>query len=127
MRVYRLRGAYDPDVVEACLRALDAQEFPSPVEAGDATEEGIRVVRLELVERRGAALRALVRVSYKLSGRRVWSDLYQLELAPHAGELEAVVRRISGVGRTDPDFLVDALMRSLTKLARQTGEALTSR
>lgn len=56
-------------------------------------------------------LDALIRVSHKPMGRRVWSDLYRFEFQQIGDEIVVVAQRISGIGRTDPDFIIDSLLK----------------
>jgi hypothetical protein len=78
-------------------------------------EEGVRVVKLERLEFGTSSARALVRVSYKAKGLKMWSDLYDFEFTVTAGGVVVTVRRVSGLGRTDPEFIVGEITRLLTQ------------
>lgn len=80
-------------------------------------EGGARVIRVERLRNAPGLLEALVRVSYKARKRRAWSDLYRFEFQQAGSEVTVVAHHVSGMGRTDPDFLVDLLLR---RLALQT-------
>ena len=115
MRVYKLKVPSSLDAVETALKALDSRSFTGPLDAGCNLEEGIRIVKLERLERITGSVKALIRVLYKVEKRKLWSDLYDFKFAINAGELEVFVRRISGLGRTDPDFVVSELTRVLAR------------
>lgn len=115
MRVYRLKTPSSLDAVEHALRTLDSRAFPGPLDAGCTTEEGVRIVKLERLERSASSIEALIKISYKTGKRKLWSDLYVFKFVAVAGELEVAARRVSGLGRTDPDFIIDLLARTLAQ------------
>jgi len=115
VRVYRLKLARDLRSIEAALRALDSREIRGPLDSGRDVEEGVRVVKLERLEFGTSSARALVRVSYKAKGLKMWSDLYDFEFTVTAGGVVVTVRRVSGLGRTDPEFIVGEIARLLTQ------------
>jgi hypothetical protein len=115
VRVYQLQAPSSLDAVEAALKALDARSFTGPLDAGCGLEEGVRIVKIERLERNAGSVGALIRVLYKVEKRKLWSDLYDFKFTVNAGELEVSVRRVSGLGRTDPDFIVNELARVLAR------------
>ncbi|MEM0344514.1 MAG: hypothetical protein QXP94_00610 [Thermofilaceae archaeon] len=106
MRFYKLINPGGLQAVKAALEALD-----SWVQAD--SEGGVRVVKIERIRTTPGMLEALVRISYKARSRRAWSDLFMLEAQQVGLEVFLEVHRISGIGRTDPDFLVDSLAKRL--------------
>lgn len=92
--------------MKEALEALDSWIHVDP-------EGGVRVLKIERIRAAPGILEALVRISYKARPRRAWSDLFMLELQQAGAELTLVVHRVSGLGRTDPDFLVDCLAKRL--------------
>ncbi len=90
--------------MESALRALDSELHPDP-------DGVVRVLRVERVRVVPGLVEALIRVSYKLPGKRAWSDLYRFEFQEAGGEVIGVAHRISGIGRVDPDFIVDRLLK----------------
>lgn len=109
MRKYSLSLPCSVSELRKALLELDSRRYPLSTEA-----EGARLLKVEYVEESGDRLNALVRVIYRLQGRKCWSDLYNLAIEP-SGELSVLiaVKRISGIGRTDPDFLITELVRRL--------------
>lgn len=106
MRCYKLSTPGGLQAVKEALEALDSWIHAD-------SEGGVRVVKIERIRTAPGILEALVRISYKSSIRRTWSDLFMLELQQAGSELILVIQRISGMGRTDPDFLVDCLSKRL--------------
>jgi|GEM_PF-1246322 len=115
VRVYKLKAPPSLDAIEAALKALDSRSFTGPLDAGCGLEEGVRIVKLERLERNACSVGALIRVLYKVEKRKLWSDLYDFKFSTNAGELEVFVKRVSGLGRTDPDFVVGELTRVLAR------------
>ncbi len=115
VRTYKLGFARDLSSIEAALRALDSRGLWGPLDSERSAEECLRVVKLERLKAGTASLEALIRVSYRVKGRKLWSDLYDLRIAVAADGAVVIVKRISGLGRTDPDFIVGELARLLAQ------------
>lgn len=117
--VRRYAISIGPCTLRLLTKALESlnMEVESPVEVSTGVVDGVKTIRVELVKSRKSCIEALVRVSYRVGGgSKCWSDLYLLALSPEGNVLKVDVRRISGVGRTDPDSIVDSLARAITLL-----------
>jgi len=104
VRLYTFRVAGGLPALERALSTLGSL-------SRSFQDGSIRTVRLEHVKVGSAHLEALVRVSCKIGGQRLWSDLYRLVFREQGSAVVAAVHHISGVGRTDPDFLIDLLLK----------------
>jgi len=113
-----LEFACSPSSLREALRALDSRELWGPLDSERAIEEGFRVVKLERLEVGASSVEALVRVSYKAKGRKLWSDLYDFRFTVTADGVVVTVKRVSGLGRTDPDFIVSEVARLLAQQGR---------
>ena len=104
MRVYTINVSGGLHALKEALKGLDAWTY------SDA-EGCINVIRVERVKALPGHLDALIKVTHRPVGRRMWSDLYRFEFQQVGAEIVVVAQRISGMGRTDPDFIIDALLK----------------
>ncbi|MCD6357624.1 MAG: hypothetical protein J7L75_03495 [Thermoproteales archaeon] len=117
MRVYSLNVAPRPQLLIKALEKLDSLTLSGPVEVGDEVMNGVRRLCIDYVKRREASVEALIRISYAVEAGKCWSDVYLFTLSPRGSTVVVLVKRISGMGRTDPDFVIDELLRVLASEA----------
>ncbi|MCS7105508.1 MAG: hypothetical protein NZ954_08135 [Thermofilaceae archaeon] len=111
MRTYTLNVICDPEVIKEALLALNLREYSVPLGQNSGEDRATRVLTVEHTSTASSLVKALVKISYRVQGRKYWSDLYWIEIKSENNCMIATVRRISGVGRTDPDFIIDELLK----------------
>lgn len=111
MRIYTLNVACDLEVIKEALLALNSREYSVPIGQSSGEDQATRVLLVERVSITSGSALALVKISYRVQGRKYWSDLYWIEIKSENNCMIATVRRISGVGRTDPDFIINELLK----------------
>jgi len=117
MRIYSLNMTPHPQLLIKALEKLDSLALRGPVEVGGEVVEGTRELRVDYVKRWETSIEALIRISYAVRAGKCWSDVYLFRLTPRGSEVIILVKRISGMGRTDPDFVIDELLRVLASEA----------
>lgn len=114
MRIYSLNIAPRLKSLVRALEKLDSLSLKGPLEAGGRVVEGTRRLHVDYVRVRRSSVEALIRVSYDVGAGKCWSDVYLFSVTPWDNKVVILVRRVSGIGRTDPDFMVEELLRALT-------------
>jgi len=110
--VLNIKRADSQRVAEA-LKSLDGHSSSILIDTSRGFQRGERRLSVEKLMVEAGHVEALIRVSYILSNAKCWSDVYRLDALPHAETLLIVVKRLSGMGRTDPDLIIDLIARFL--------------
>lgn len=114
MRCYFLSSSWSFAAISEALRSLDSKYLNALLEG----DEDVKVIKVEYVKKTGEQLEALIRVAYKSKLGKRWSDSYVLTFTQLDSGTMVTAKRISGIGRVDPDFILECLITSL--IAKRT-------
>ncbi|MEM1509096.1 MAG: hypothetical protein QW291_04440 [Thermofilaceae archaeon] len=109
MRCYFLGSSWSFSAIAEALWSLNSK-YSNALSEGS---EDSKVIRVEYVKKTGERLEALIRVIYKSRLGKRWSDSYVLTFTQLDSGTMVTAKRISGIGRVDPDFIVECLITGL--------------
>jgi len=95
------------------VKGLDKLTATVVLDADNGVQYAERMVKVESVRMGDGFIEALVKISYRARAAKYWSDVYLLRLQPGFEGIVVELARCSGLGRTDPDLVVDMLARLL--------------
>ncbi len=118
MRRYFLSPSWSFTAIAEALHSFNyANAASESVGDGDA-----KIIKVEYVKEVGERLEALIRIVHKSKLGKRWSDSYVFTFTRLDSGTVVTARRVSGVGRVDPDFIVERLVTCLiTKKSLEPG------
>lgn len=111
MRRYFLSPSWSFTAIAEALHSFNYKYANAASESvGDSDT---KVIRVEYVKEVGGRLEAFIRIVHKSKLGKRWSDSYVFTFARLDSGTVVTAKRVSGVGRVDPDFIIERLVTCL--------------